>query len=137
LAEEGYVVAGAKMFCNKGSHFRRLDLPRCHGVYLREKAATNEDDRVPMVNIQPFGVCLSDRNTSEMMQTSHREDMLPFGNVPLPIVGARCTPSVSHKWIDAKEDSLVDGKPALTIRSTLLCHRGGGVIAFVNDGQEV
>ena len=136
MSEQSYVVAGARFYCNRGTHYRRLDLPMCHGVYIRDKAATNEDDCVPFRNIPPFGVCLSSWNSGgEQLQTSQTEDMLPFGNVTLPIIGGRCTPSFMTKWLDSKEDSLVDGKAAVTINCTLVCRSGGGVISFVDDGQ--
>jgi len=135
-AEQYYVVAGATFFCSKGTHFRRLDLPLSHGVYIRDISATNEDDCVVGRNIPTFGVCLSESNGSELVQTTHTDGLLPFENVTLPIIGKRCTPQVG-KWIDAKEDKFVDGKPQLTVQCTLVCGRGGGVIGFVDNGQGV
>ena len=34
---EAYVVRGALLHCQYGSHCRRLNLPRCHGVYTLQK----------------------------------------------------------------------------------------------------
>ena len=135
-AEQYYVVAGATFYCTKGSHFRRLDLPLSHGVSIRGISATNEDDCVVGRNIPTYGVCLSESNGNDLVQTSHTDGLLPFENVSLPIIGKRCTPVVG-KWIDAKEDMLVGGKPALTVQCTLVCSRGGGVIGFVDNGQGV
>ncbi|MCL1989778.1 MAG: DUF4280 domain-containing protein [Defluviitaleaceae bacterium] len=135
--EYPYVVAGARMFCDKGTHFRRLDLPTCHGAYIRDKAMTNEEDCQHPDNIPIFGVCLSGANPHEDMQYtgSGSEDFLPFENVEFPIIGKRCCPEVG-KWLNAKEDVLVDRKPALTANCTCVC-RNGGIIGFVDDGQGV
>jgi len=36
--EYPYIVAGAKIFCDEGTHFRRLDLPESHGACIRDLA---------------------------------------------------------------------------------------------------
>ena len=93
-----------------------------------------DDSRVPLA----FGLCLSESNTTgQEMQTSHAEDLLPFEGASFPISGKACTPALTRKWLDPKEDTLVDGKPALTVKCTLCCTTGGGVIAFADDGQGV
>lgn len=133
-----YVVAGAKIYCDEGTHFRRLDLPKCHGVYIRDKAATHEEDSVHPDNIPIFGVCRSAMNANEAVQydNPYNPDLLPFGEgMSFPILGKRCEPKVG-KWLDAKEDTLVDGIAALTVECTLACCYGG-IIGFVTDGQEV
>ena len=52
-----YVVRGALLFCNHGSHRRRLNLPRCHGVYALKHPVMFKPDCVVDVNIPSFGVC--------------------------------------------------------------------------------
>ena len=136
--EYPYIVAGAKIFCDHGTHFRRLDLPMCHGVYIRDKAATNEDDCVHPENIPIFGVCFSGSNPNDLVEYSgsNPEDLLPFeGDIDFPIIAKECTPNLG-KWLNAKEDVLVDEKPALTARCTIVC-RYGGIIGFADDGQGV
>jgi len=137
MAEYPYVVAGATIFCSEGTHFNNLDLPMSHGVYIRDRAAMHEEDSVPGINIPEFGVCRSANNSNGEKQTSDAVGLLPFDDsVSLPIVGKLCTP-MTEKWIDAKEDVLVEGIPALTVECTLVCTQGGGIIAFVDDGQGV
>ena len=135
--EYPYIVAGAKIFCDKGTHFRRLDLPKSHGACIRDLAMTNEDDCKHPENIPIFGVCLSSVNPNEEVQYtgSGSEDLLPFENVSFPIIGKRCCPEID-KWLNAKDDVLVDGKPALTAKCTMVCCHGG-IIGFVDDGQGV
>jgi len=137
VAEYPYVVMGATIFCDKGTHFRYLELPLSHGVDVRDIPAMNEDDCKYPANIPIFGVCLSEGNPSgQQVQISDTQEMLPFGDgVALPIIGKPCLPKVG-KWLDAKEDTLVDGKPALTTQCTLICCYGG-VIGFADDGQGV
>ena len=96
----------------------------------------HEEDSVPFVNVQPFGVCLSGSNSNGIKETVQTEHLLPFENVAMPIIGKECTPATGT-WIDAKDDVLVDGIPALTIKCTLVCTTGGGIIGFVDDGQGV
>lgn len=132
-----YIVAGARIFCDQGTHFRKLDLPKCHGAYIRDRAMMNEDDCVHPDNIPTFGVCLADGNDGEKVEYSGSgsEDLLPFEGVAFPIIGHRCNPKVC-KWMYAKEDVLVDKKPALTAECILTCSHGG-VIGFADDGQGV
>jgi len=133
-----YIVAGAKIFCDHGTHLRRLDLPVSHGVYIRDLAMTNEDDCQHPENIPIFGVCLSSANPHEQMQYtgSDSEDFLYSDqDIVFPLIGKKCYPELG-KWLNAKEDVLVDDKPALTARCTMVC-RNGGIIGFATDGQGV
>ncbi|MCL1989457.1 MAG: DUF4280 domain-containing protein [Defluviitaleaceae bacterium] len=135
--EESFVVAGAVIHCHCGSHMRQLDAPYCHGTYLLGKPALNVADSVPGDNIPSFGVCLSEENPHEVVKTSQEDMMFPFEcGVELPLKGRRCIPELYGKWEDGKEDVLVEGEPALTTESILTCGHGG-VIYFINDGQEV
>lgn len=52
-----YVVHGAIISCEHGSHLNYLNLPQDHGVYIKGKAVMNVGDRNPE-NIPTFGVCL-------------------------------------------------------------------------------
>lgn len=65
-----YLVRGAKLKCSCGSHWRRLNLRQCHGVYVSGKAMINEEDCVCMNgkegNIASFGVCSSEGHPDKM-----------------------------------------------------------------------
>lgn len=137
-AEYPYIVAGARMFCDKGSHFRRLDLPLCHGTYIRDIPMVNRNDSSYPDNVSMFGICVggAQKNGTLMEYNgSNIEDLLPFEGVDFPIIGYPCIPKVG-RWLNPKDDVLVDGVPAITTESTLVCIYGG-VIGFVDDGQGV
>ena len=140
-----YIVRGAKIFCTYGSHIRYLDMPVCHGSYIREKPMMHKRDcKVGLdANIPPFGACISPENTGQEIIIHDAENILPLQDEngelvmpPMPISGRLCIPMLDVKWCDAHEDTLVDGVPALTVNSTITCSLGG-VICFFDDGQEV
>ena len=39
-----YVVRGALLRCQFGSHCKKLNLPRCHGVYARKQPMAHKND---------------------------------------------------------------------------------------------
>lgn len=107
---ESYVVRGAKMSCSKGTSSSQLNLPQCHGVYLKDKPQLTIMDYKPGANIMPFGNCM-------------RPKMPP------------CKPGISGPWAKGKADVLIDGQQALLSTSTNFCTQGG-VIKITDDGQE-
>ena len=140
-----YVVRGARIYCTWGSHTRRLDMPACHGSYIREKPNMHERDcRVGLsANIPPFGVCFSAANPNQEVMVHDTLDMMPMqdehGNSvmpPMPIIGKLCTPLLASKWCDAYEGTLIDGIPALRANCTISCIYDG-TVCFIDDGQEV
>ncbi|MFF2484379.1 DUF4280 domain-containing protein [Paenibacillus sp. NPDC058071] len=125
--ESAYVVRGAKMQCSFGSNHRRINLPQSHGAYVNDKPMMNETDQVPEENIAYFGVCSSVSN-------SNTEVLYLIGQNGVPVNGKRCCPAFLGNWVNTKADALVDGKPALTTKSQLICMHEG-IITFVDDGQ--
>lgn len=104
-----YVVRGAKMKCSKGRKLVKINLPASHGSYVNGKPIMVKTDRVVGANICSFGIC---KRTME-----------------------RCRPTILSDWMIVQEDTIVDGKPALTTKSVLVCAKGGK-IKFVTDGQD-
>lgn len=140
-----YVVRGATMYCTCGTHVRKLDLPVSHGSFIRDKAMLNKQDCKVGIdqNIPPFGACLSEANDGIDIKIEDTKDLFPFtdenGNpveMPMPIEGKLCEPKLAKEWADAQENTLVDGKPALTVNCTITCSFGG-TIGFMDAGQEV
>ena len=142
-----YVVRGAKIYCTCGTHIRQLDMPVCHGSYIREKPMMNEQDcKVGLdANIPPFGACRSESNPNIDIIIEDAENVLPLqdenGNQcepPMPLEGKLCDPVLCEnaKWLDAQEETLVDGVPALTVKCTIACIYDG-VIGFWDNGQDV
>lgn len=140
-----YVVRGATIYCSCGSHMRKLDLPVSHGSFIRDKAMMNKADCKVGIdkNIPPFGVCMSEKKAGIDIKIEDAKDLVPFtdenGNpiqVSMPIEGKLCEPMLSTEWLDPQEDTLVDGKAAITVKSTITCSYGG-IIGFIDAGQEV
>ena len=140
-----YVVRGAKIYCSCGTHMRRLDMSVSHGSYIRDKAMMNEGDCKVGIdqNIPPFGACLSPTKDGIDIKIEDANDLVPImdenGNPvepQLPIEGKLCEPMLGNKWLDAQEKTLVDGKSAITVNSTITCSYGGN-IGFMDAGQEV
>jgi len=138
-----YVVRGAMINCSFGSHFRKLDMPVCHGSYIREKPMMHEMDCMLGVNVMPFGACTSPAMQGPLIMISDPDGIMPVPDdngvlvMPqMPAVGRLCAPALIGKWMDAYDETLVDGTPALRINCTLSCVFGG-IIGFINSGQDV
>ena len=134
-----YIVRGARMVCDHGTHIRQIDMPAGHGSYIREKPMLHgEDNKVGLdANIPPFGACSSPNNNNIDIVIHDAENIIPGenGEMPsMPVGGKLCAPVFGGKWCDVHEDTLVDGIPALTTNSTLVC-TCGGVIFFIDNGQ--
>ena len=121
-----YIVRGAKMRCSYGSHARRINLPVSHGSYASEKGKMNMDDCVSDDNISYFGICSGSCPDSEIYLVGENGET---------VSGKKCCYMNYDSWQNCKEDSLVEGKPALTTDSYLVCAYEG-VIKFISKGQE-
>jgi len=103
-----YVVRGAVMRCSQGTTPICINLPASHGSYAKGKPIMIKTDRMVGANIGSFGVC--------------KCTMTP------------CSPAILSDWMIVKEDTLINGIPALLKTSMLICAKGG-IITFETDGQ--
>lgn len=103
-----YVCHGATLECSNGSLPCKLQLPIGHGVYLRDKKQANIDDYKSMFNVLPFGIC--------------------------SVTGNPCVPAIVMKWINGKEDVIIESDLALLNISVNVCSLGG-LITIIDDGQ--
>lgn len=117
-SDYSYVVRGAVLKCSQGSQLGVLNLPTCHGVYIKDQPLLNVADTACGANISEigaFGVCKLTWNV--------------------------CKPEIASglKWTDGKEDVLIEGEPALLSKSKLVCSckNSGGIISIENDGQDL
>lgn len=121
-----YVVRGAKMKCDKGTHKRKINLPASHGTYSNESPMMNKNDNVVEENISYFGICKGGCPSSGDITLAKENG----GTV----TGKKCQVMILAEWANTKEDTIVGGAPALTTDSILICAYGG-IIKFVTDGQ--
>jgi len=113
-----YVVRGAKIRCNKGSLIKRINLAASHGSYSNGNPIMNENDNVVGENISAFGICKGGCPANGSSEKTKK-----------------CQVKILKKWMNTKEDSLIDGIPALVTKSVLICAYGGK-INFISDGQD-
>ena len=113
-----YVVRGAEIVCDKGTDTKRINLPVSHGVYSKGNPIINKSDNVVGQNISEFGICRGNCPSSGGNEKTKK-----------------CQIMILNKWMNTKEDTLVEGAPALTTDSILICAYGG-VIRFITDGQD-
>jgi len=87
--------------------------------------AANIMDHVPMVNIMPFGMCITPSNPAVAAATAAALGVL----TPMP-----CVPVTPAPWVTGTPTVLLGNMPALDNTHMLMC-TWGGVISVVNPGQ--
>ena len=118
------VVMGAQMMCTFGAAPSALTVLPKNRVLMEGKPAANIMDNIPMVNIMPFGVCISIANPQVAAATAAALGVL----VPQP-----CIPVTTTPWSPGAPTVLIGGMPALDNMSKLMC-TWAGVISIVNPG---
>ncbi|ABR36500.1 hypothetical protein B0H69_004052 [Clostridium beijerinckii] len=113
-----YVVRGAKMICSKGTDTKGINLPVSHGAYVNGNPIMIESDNAVGANISTFGICSGSCPANGSSEKTKK-----------------CQIMILNKWMNTKEDTLIEGVPALTTASILICAYGG-VIKFITDGQD-
>ena len=94
-------------------------------VMCGNQPAANIMDHKPMVNIMPFGMCMSPANPTVAAATAAAMGVL----TPMP-----CIPNTPTPWVPGSPTVLLANCPALNNTSTCMC-MWGGVIQVVNPGQ--
>lgn len=85
----------------------------------------NITDIVPLVNIEPFGLCTSLLNPEVEAATAAAGGVL----VPMP-----CVPVTVSPWISEAITVLVEGRPAIDQTAILMC-TWAGIITIVEPGN--
>jgi hypothetical protein len=157
------LVRGAMLWCDCGSHPRRLNLRTDHGVLIRDKPQIHEEDAVPDTddptnpNICWFGHCSSKADIYEpLTETIRLRAYAPtdeFGNYLTPpsentSVGIKCKPRFLNRgWKNCDESvslsqdnhNTVGGFKkyynVATTQSYIMCVHGG-IIYAVSSGQD-
>ncbi|WP_372728287.1 DUF4280 domain-containing protein [Nocardioides sp.] len=118
------VATGAMAMCSFGaapSSLAFLPTPR---VMVEGKPAGTIMDFVPMVNVPPFGMCMSLANPTVAGATAAALGVL----TPMP-----CVPVLPAPWKPGAPKTLIGGKPALVSGSTCQC-AWGGVVTITYPG---
>lgn len=118
-------VNGAMLTCSFGMAPSTLTVLPVTGVTCGEMPAATIMDFAPMVNIAPFGMCMSPANPTVAAATAAALGVL----TPMP-----CVPAPPAPWIPGAPTVTIAGMPALDNTSTCMC-MWAGVIAITMPGQ--
>ena len=119
------VCMGAMMQCSFGMTPSSLVVLPVNRVNTDQQPDANIMDYKPMVNIMPFGMCMTPSNPAVAAATSAAMGVL----TPVP-----CMPVTTSPWTPGAETVTIGGAPALDNSSMLMC-MWGGMIQFVSPGE--
>lgn len=157
-----FLVRGATLICSNGSHKRKINLPKCHGVYAGMHPLLHEWECLSepfcskeTCNITPFGVCVPTvgcppTEIKIYKKTKHNSKDGKAGTVE----GYQCMPTFTGTWMntypytriidngDKSNDrqymyvarEMPKGLATLTTDSYLVC-KYGGLITPIDSGQ--
>jgi len=120
-----HVCMGAMMMCSFGAAPSSMVVLPKNRVMTSKMPAANIMDNIPMMNILPFGVCMSPANPMVAAATAAALGVL----TPMP-----CIPVTAAPWIVGAPTVLLGSMPALNNSSKLMCN-WGGVIQVTVPGQ--
>lgn len=118
------VCAGATAMCSFGMAPSTVSILPVHQV-LTGAPAGNIGDSAPMVNIMPFGACMSLANPTVASATAAALGVL----TPMP-----CIPVPAGTWVPGSVKVILKGMPALDMNAKAMCSYGG-VIQILVPGQ--
>ena len=115
------VCNGAQLMCSFGAAPSALVVLPVNRVMTGVPAATIMDN-IPMVNIMPFGMCMSIANPEVATETAANQGVL----TPAP-----CIPNTSAPWAPGAATVQIGNMPALDNSSKLECNWGGTIQILV------
>ena len=119
------VVSGAVLMCSFGVAPSSLVVLPVNRVMSGNQLAANIMDHKPMVNIQPFAMCITPSNPQVAAATSAALGVL----TPQP-----CIPMTQTPWVPGAPTVLIGNLPAVDNTCTCNC-LWGGVVSVVVPGQ--
>lgn len=119
------VVSGATLMCSFGAAPGTLTVLPMNMTMSSNMPAANIMDYVPMVNIMPFGMCISPSNPTVAAATAAALGVL----TPMP-----CIPAPTAPWAPGSPKVMIGNMPALNSSSMCTC-MWGGVITISFPGQ--
>jgi hypothetical protein len=120
------VCMGAQMMCTFGMAPSSLVVLPVNRVFTDMVPDANIMDHVPMLNIMPFGMCMSPANPVVAAATAAALGVL----TPMP-----CIPNTPSPWVPGGITVNLGNFTTLDNISQLMCI-WGGVITFVDAGEE-
>ena len=119
-----FITTGSMMMCSFGAAPSALNVLPTNKTMIGTPAANIMDNK-PIVNIPPFGVCMSLANPTVASATAAALGVL----TPMP-----CIPNTVAPWVPGAATVILGGMPALNNTSTCTC-MWGGVITFTSPAQ--
>jgi len=119
------VCMGAQMMCSFGMAPSSLVVLPTNEVFTNMVPDANIMDHIPMVNIMPFGMCMSPSNPTVASATAAAMGVL----TPMP-----CIPNTPAPWTPGAATVMLGNFPTLDNVSQLQCI-WGGMITFVTAGE--
>jgi hypothetical protein len=119
------VVNGAQLACNFGSAPNRLVVPPLNMSESANQPEATVDDHAPMVNIMPFGLCMSVLNPQVAAATAAALGVL----TPQP-----CVPATATAWMPGALTVQIAHRVALDDASMCAC-QWGGMVTVTMAGQ--
>jgi hypothetical protein len=118
---------GAQLMCTFGMAPSQLVVLPINRVMTNQMPDANIMDHVPLVNIMPFGACMSLANPVVASATAAALGVL----TPMP-----CIPATTAPWVPGAvaPPVLLGNQPTLDNISTLMC-MWGGVITITYPGE--
>lgn len=120
-----HVCNGALLACSFGVAPSSMVVLPVNRVLTSNQPAATIMDFAPMLNIMPFGVCMTPSNPAVASATTAASGVL----TPQP-----CMPVTVSPWAPGDPTVLEAGQPVLNNTSSLTC-LWGGVIQVVAPGQ--
>lgn len=118
-------VNTATLACTFGMAPSTLMVLPTHRTMAGYQPAANIMDHAPMVNILPFGMCMSLANPTVAAATAAAWGVL----TPMP-----CIPNTPAPWVPGSPTVILDNLPALNNTSKCMC-AWAGVISILVPGQ--
>lgn len=119
------VVLGGQCQCSFGTAPSALTVLPTNRVLAQGRPAATIMDHIPLVNVLPFGQCMTLSNPTVAAATAAALGVL----TPMP-----CIPVTSAPWTPMSPTTLIGGNPALVDGAQTVC-TWGGIIEITNPGS--
>lgn len=136
INENGYVHRLMRIRCTHGSIDNYINLPKDHGVLAGQdqEPLLNANDHIAGEHIIHFGKCDSDENPERMFRrrlfSGALGSFVADALEKTGIMSFDCKPKTDEVWEETNDRNILEGAPAVLMKSCLTC-RYGGIITLV------